>query len=427
MKALKRHIILIVLLIFSVTLFNNCIGGVRSGGNDKNSNESSESHHPTSEMDSIQTTETKLETPTINIYIENSGSMKAYISNSSSNYINVLSEITENPMFIENKVEKNIYMTSGISSPIKVENLKGELTPSNFNQGSSNLNALFKLAMNKSTINGISILVSDGIYDMCPDQNPLGTLSILGKELRSSYIQELHQNNFETIVVKLTSNYNGRYYPGNCSPAYNINQERPYYVWIFGKSKLLEEYFPNDYLEKLKGFEELARYFKVEVQSNNYMPVAHKLIGKYKHNKSNERKLSKVRAYKGVFQYSIAVDFSSLPLSDNYLMDSDNYEADNGFEIVEIEKPNNTVKMNFNKATHVIVLRKSGNPLGSSNVTLLNRGYSWISETNTNNDTNIIDNISQTFGFETLSQGIVEAYQHYNGEYFYEFNITLNN
>lgn len=365
----------------------------------------------------------------LNLFIENSGSMKAYVSSSSSEYIKVLSEISEHPIIVADSVEKNFYMTSGISDPVSVINLRQSLETVNFNQRSSNLNELFKTAIDSTKNNSISVLVSDGIYDMCPDNNPLGTLSILGNELRSLYIQNLNNNNFQTIVVKLTSEYNGRYYPGNCKPAFNINQKRPYYMWIFGKSDILKEYFTDDYLQNLDGFQEFARYFKVDKQGDNYMPVAHKLIGTYRPDKSNNKILTKVRSKQGIFQYSIAVDYSSLPLPEDYLKNTNNYKVDDNLNIVSIEDANETVKNVFPNATHVIIINKVGNPLGTNSVVLLNNSYDWIEDTDMEDDgaETIMGNSTQTFGFKELNKGIVEAYEHYNNSDLYEFKITLRN
>lgn len=371
-----------------------------------------------------------IKTPSkVNLFIENSGSMKAYVANSSSEYIKVLSEITEHPKLVANKVKKEFFMTSGISTPIPVGNLRSSLKPENFNQGRSNLNELFKIAIDSAKNNCISVLVSDGIYDMCPDNNPLGTLNILGNELRSLYIQNLNNNNFQTIVVKLTSEYNGRYYPGNCKPAFNIDQKRPYYMWIFGKSDILKEYFSDDYLQSLDGFQEFARYFKVDKQGDNYMPVAHKLIGTYRPDRSNNKILTKVRSRQGVFQYSIAVDYSSLPLPEDYLKNENNYKVDDNLNIVSIEDANETVKNVFSNATHVIVINKVGNPLGTHSVVLLNNSYDWIEDTDMEDDgvEIIMGNSTQTFGFKELNKGIVEAYEHYNDTDLYEFKITLRN
>ncbi len=115
-------------------------------------------------------------------------------------------------------------------------------------------------------------------------------------------------------------------------------------------------------------------------------------------------------------------------LNDNYLKDANNYICSNGFEIVSIDSPTQVSKLGLPNQTHLIVVKKTGNPIGSLTVSLLNKGYDWISSTNMDNDCNLTGNMNQTFGFEVLNKGIIEAYQSFNpGSEIFNFNINLKN
>ncbi len=361
-------------------------------------------------------------------FIENSGSMKGYVVGSSS-YVDMLLNIANHPDLIKNNINRVFYLTSGISTPRSVTNLRQSLTPSNFNELKSDLNKLFKIALDSTKTNSVTILVSDGIYDMCPDPNPLNTLSILGRDLRSVFIKKLQGSDFQTIVIKCKSGFNGRYYPGNCCPAYSIIQERPYYIWIFGNSDVLKKYFPDNYLNSLNGYEDMARFFIYPKGNDNYRPNSHKKIGTYYPSRGNVYTLERVKPNSSsVFQISIAVDFSQLPLNDNYLSDKSNYSCSNGFDVVSIDKPTDISVLGFSKQTHLIVVKKTGNPIGTLTVSLKNKGYAWITTTNINDDCNIRGNSNQTFGFEVLNKAIIEAYNNFNpANEICKFTINLKN
>lgn len=361
-------------------------------------------------------------------FIENSGSMKGYVVGSP-RYVDVLSNMANHPDLIKDNINKVFYLTSGISAPRRVTNLRQSLIPSNFNESRSDLNNLFKTALDSTKRNSVTILVSDGIYDMCPDPNPINTLTILGRDLRTVFIRKLQSSDFQTIVVKCKSSFNGRYFPGNCCTAYTINQDRPYFIWIFGETEVLKKYFTDEYLKNLNGYENSARFFKYKASSDIYKPNSHNKIGSYYPSKSNKNTLENVKSNSaGVFQFSIAVDFSELPLNEKYLTDKGNYSCSNGFEIVSIDTPTSVSKLGFPNQTHLIVVRKTGNPIGTLTVSLLNKGYPWISSTNISNDCNIRGNSNQTFGFEVLNQGIIEAYQNFNtADEICKFTIILKN
>lgn len=366
--------------------------------------------------------------PTVNIYIENSGSMKGYVVGSTQ-YVNVLTNIANHPDFVTEDIRSYFYFTSGMTSPVKINSLGSNLVPAKFNQTRSNLNQLFKTSLDSTKKNNITILISDGIYDMCPTATPLSVLETLGHGLRTIFIRKLNSSDFQTILVKLQSNFNGRYYPGFCCSAFNINQIRPYYIWIFGDTEILKKYFSDEYIRNLNGFVNSARFFKYDSLQIAYKPNSHKKIGSYHASSTNKYILEDVRTNSSnVFQFSIAVDFSKLPLNDKYLKDTSNYNSTNGFKIVSIDPPTDVSKLGLPNQTHLIVVKKTGNPVGNLTVSLLNKGYNWITSTNIDSDCNINGNTSQTFGFEVLNKGIIEAYKKFNpGSEIYKFNITLKN
>jgi hypothetical protein len=364
----------------------------------------------------------------VNFFIENSGSIKGFV-NGSTTYIDVLTDLANHPKFVEDRVNCTFYMTSGISTPVRVSSLRNELIPNRFVQGQSDLNNLFKMALDSTLDNSVSILISDGIYDMCPNPTPLTKLSILGHGLRTIFVSKINKHDFQTILIKFKSHFDGLYSPGNCCPSYHINEERPFYIWIFGPTDILKKFFSDDYLKNRSGFVSSARFFKYDSLRIPHKPVSHKRLGSYRPSRSDSMTFERVKANPaGVFRFSIAVDFSHLLLNDDYIRDTSNYTCSNGYSVESIDTPTAVATLGFPSLTHLIVVKKTGNPFGKLTVSLLNKGYDWISSSNIDDDCNIRGKTDQTFGFEVLNEGIIDAYQYFSKKDEIEsFNIYLKN
>lgn len=182
-------------------------------------------------------------------YLENSGSMFAYV-NGLTEYVKVVSELAQKAKFAEEHTQREFYFVNGgqklqlNSIGNKPSDLKNKLNKKAFDCGNpseSNLNSMFQLALSKAQNDTISILVSDAIYDVSKTGSNLNALEIEGKETRTKFIERLTKGNIQTIIIKLTSVFNGSYFPlkgGKIS----LSQKRPFYIWIFGRYQFCDKY-----------------------------------------------------------------------------------------------------------------------------------------------------------------------------------------
>ena len=114
-------------------------------------------------------------------------------------------------------------------------------------------------------------------------------------------------------------------------------------------------------------------------------------------------------------------------MDNEYLTDKNNYSCSNGYEIVSIDSPTQVSRLGFPNQTHLIVVKKTGNPKGSLTVSLLNKGFPWFSLSSLDDDCSIQGNTTQTFGLQSLNQGIIDAYVFYNNSNeIIKFTISLN-
>lgn len=360
-------------------------------------------------------------------YLENSGSMFGYV-NGFTEYVDVVSGLAYHNKFSEQRTPRQFYFVNGGENLI-LENIGS--TPSDLNDklnlvgyncgdpSKSNLNSMFQLALSKAINDTISILISDGIYDLGRPQAPMNALSTEGNETKEKFINRLSEGDLQTIIVKLNSHFDGNYFPvtGGSVP---LKQNRPFYIWIFGETELLNEYFSDEYIKSLKGFSDIARFLKLSELDVPYQTTTQSKVGDFKFDKRDKNKLVSVKTdrYKQGFHFTFAVDYSALPFSDSYLTSIDNYTPNNSnYSIKAVSGIGhlNLVGLHF-KPTHLITVGTDRSPFCQLKISLQNTIPNWIRDTNIDDESNIIGDTSHTFGFKFLTNAISEAYQYKNKE-----------
>lgn len=354
-------------------------------------------------------------------YIENSESMFGYV-NGPTDYVDVVSDLSEKPEFVINNTNREFWFVNG-GKEIKLNKIgndpilfKDKLNKQAFRVGNiceSNLNLMFQIALEKAKKDTISILLSDGIYSV----NGYDDLIKRGKETRSRFIERLTEGDLQTLILKMKSQFVGDYFPIT-GGRLNMSQNRPYYIWIFGDTDLLNKYFSDEYIKSLKNFQDAARFLKINQFQIPYEITSHNTIGSFRTERNSKNVLSDVKKNRNTkeFQFSIAVDFSDIPLSESYLISRKNYDISNtDYDIVSLEKANGIKLFNLNiKPTHIITLRTNKSPYGDLELSLLNSLPNWIDETNINNEDDIVGDERHTFGFKFLVNGIHAAYDEIN-------------
>lgn len=413
---MKRNIF--ILFALSILLVG-CNGGGNGGKGDTSNNGEDTIQAPPQEVNKIAKAI---------FYLENSASVFGYV-NGDSEYVKVVSELATKPQFIEDGVNTEFnFVNGGENIAItkigdKFDDLKNKLNVPGYRCGDitkSNLNEMFKLALSKAKKDTISILISDAIYDIGDKANPLAALATEGKQTRTKFIERLNEGDVQTIIVKLSSDFNGTYYPVR-GGTIKLKQKRPFYVFIFGETELLNKYFPDKYIkEKLAGYSNVARFLKLGDLSIPYQATALKRKGQFIFDSKDKNKLLKIKKNSnGEFQFTFATDFSSLPFSKSYITSTSNYSINNN--------NNYTITNTFDKTdeilsglkfapTHLITVQTNKNPYGQIEVSLINKVPSWIESTNSNDESDIRNDTEHTFGFEYLTNGISEAYQYKNKE-----------
>lgn len=381
----------------------------------------------------------------IKLYIENSGSMSGYV-----NGLTQLKDMIQNLLvdlkYIYDEQNIEIYFINSkiYASPIKAEvvDFADKLSPFSIKigqTGSSDLNDIFRQITSETDENSISILVSDFIYSIKGKE----TVQLLGQQ------QALTKNVFLTAdkkgqklttnVYQFYSDFNGKYYDYNDDSAL-LKAKRPYYLAVIGQQNSVNLFTDKigPKFNKYKGYSNEYLLTAEDFKVTDYTVLTSTLnIGRIKQIRGKDinnqvRQIEVEDNGRGAttFQMAIAVNLSSLAVTNNYIADITNYELKNDdyslVEIGEIEDENivfsngekhpisktDLSHMPFN-ATHAFVFQSTTPNSGYLNFRLKNNIPSWVKESSLIDDTDLTTNQekqNKTFGLNYLINGISEAY-----------------
>lgn len=405
---------------------------------------------PTSLSSSTKTADHKhnenLPTPTIKVYVENSGSMDGYVKGATdfkNAVYSYLSDIqltylrsnTDSTASHKNQLELNYINSRIIPQQPNLLSFIKSLEPYSFKQksgnpGISDMADILDKIIEQTSDTDISIFVSDCIFSPGKQykQKDNADEYLVRQQIaiKSHYAEKLSQDsNFAVIVMRLKSQFNGLYY-NKFDDKTNIKGNRPFYIWLMGDTKQLKRLMQAVNVSEIKGSGVQNIYMASRSASLSYGILPQSGIGKFNPDRSNP-KTTIINAKtdnkngKNRFQLSIGVDYSRMFLPDEYLTDPNNYTISNKAYTMEVVKHSNP----RSSYTHIIKLNLI-QPLiskGTIKISLQNILPSWIN-TYTDEvglDINTDNAMEKTYGLKYLIGGIYDAYKHRDYG-----NITIN-
>ena len=357
-----------------------------------------------------------------NIYVENSGSMDGYVKGVTEFEQSVYSFLSDIKIS-EICAEMNLYYinTRKFKQPADVEDFIRRLEPDTFrakggNRTTTDLSNIIGDILDSHGRDTVSILISDFVFS--PGSGVNADEYLLNQQIgiKNHFAYKLRQNpDLGVMIYHLSSRFEGKYYDRR-NVAYNINQQRPFYMMIVGDSHHLNTLSDNIPKEKIRGSGVLNTYHLSKgVATVQYGFMVSPKIGRYDPDPSAP--LTSIintridrRNPDTKFMMSIGVDCSSILIDNEYLMNPTNYELSNKSFTIAVDKLNNNPKY-----THLI--KMSLNPQwnnlykGPLSIQLLKRKCEW-SESVTNTDDEGIDKITtdKTYGFKYLVDGLYDAF-----------------
>jgi hypothetical protein len=361
-------------------------------------------------------TKKELPKPVVNVYVENSGSMDGYVKGVTEfeqivyNYltdIKITGIASSLNLFYINS--KPILYGSDISDFIE------KLEPTTFrqrggNRGTTDLSYIIDTIVCSMNDSVVSILVSDCIFSPGKQrdaQNYLVNQQIGIKRILAEYAK--NHPDVGIIAYRFLSKFNGIYYNRINAKQDIYSKERPFFIWVIGKraylTSLLQRIPDSKFDGKGAGVQQRYSIVAGGVNAN----YAVKQGAGYRLDRDNPRtgivnaKLNR----NGSITYRVEVDFSGLPLSDEYLCDAKNYTlSDNGYQVTKII-PIQTAS----KYTHALSVSSKSTKPTTLLIMLDMRLPEWIDKVNDDNGNALSDaTMNKTFGIKYLYKGIYDAF-----------------
>lgn len=180
---------------------------------------------------------------TVNVYIENSGSMDGYMlpesefKNDLYSYISAISNVVK-------KTNLNYLNSAIIKINQEPEVFFSNLTPASFKVAGldrrySEIVEMFKMMLNRMDKNTISIFASDCILDVKKGEDAKKFFENRRTTLRDLIGRHLNKNkDFAVEIFSSESKFNGFLFPNQTKPV-PYKGKRPYYVWVLGSKDLI--------------------------------------------------------------------------------------------------------------------------------------------------------------------------------------------
>lgn len=386
----------------------------------------------------------------INFFLESSGSIDGYLNGNTSYKNDIIDLLVDIKNHYDVKDINLSYITDKVT-PLNitdnVTDISKALTVESFrtagNRANSDLNEVLNMSFNLQDDREVTFLVSDMIYSI-NGSNVLELLNANKSFIKDAFNKALKKDtDLSTLVLKLDSDFNGVYYSYNNSKTVINKKERPYYLFVFGGERYLDELITKLDLLNRKEVKEY-HYF-----TPSKTPVYYNVFktdndsGSYKIDKgrnSEEISISDIRISNRdseEFSFTVGVDFSKLNLENSYLEDIKNYTINNGYyELRSVERfdigrlhpsAKNQLGTSHKTLTHLLVFEATNKNYSDLRFVLNKKIPNWVVTVNTEDDLNINETMEKTFGFKYLFDGIYESYLNNaeNKEYS-EFKIKIN-
>ncbi|GEM_PF-5354071 len=386
--------------------------------------------------------------PNVNLYLENSGSIFGYINPQSSQYKQAINDLY---FYLTSRCDT--ITTYTINDEIINEGINNDgfitgLSRASLEQGepgNSDILEMFTRSLEAVNRHSVSILISDGIYDI--KDYTIDNLQTKQSQITYRvFMPNIKDQNLQTIVAKMSSEFNGTYFPCCGYDPVHIQQKRPYYIWIFGNEATIQKTRIISRINELDGFRHIHEYSR-NIGAPKYSVIPYNQKGSYQNdfdlseleapfcNAVSDAQPAHGGASKGEFHFSVALDLSGFPIDKDYYQNLDNYECTGGYQIEEIVSgqelegiPNGRLyPFERGEVTHLVTFSKSGNPWREVHLRLKENMPQWIQATHSDQDHHIEGDTSHTIGFRYLMQGIDQAYNRATeSDYLFDVTIDIN-
>ncbi|MDR0972748.1 MAG: hypothetical protein LBM61_02020 [Prevotellaceae bacterium] len=366
--------------------------------------------------------------PVINVYLENSGSMDGYVNGVTDferavyDYLSLVRLATDSRMNLFYINDRIIPQGDALQDFIQ------QLEPASFrarggNRGSSDISeTLHTILQTFNDDQTVALFISDCIFSPGKGKDAHQYLVTQEINVRNHFATYIRHRPMSVVVYQLSSEFSGLYY-NKSDNAMRFEGKRPFYIWLMGAPEYVRQ-LTRDIPNRIKGSGILHSF--VVSSANEPVPYAIRVgSGTFELDKQNPRTTLKnlrlgTRGRDNNARFTVDADFSSLPVDENYIMDTAHYDWNLRDYTLTLQKSNISVS-NFTNSLTFSAPRVSN---GTLEVSLRMDFPTWIASA-----TDSIGEAPQedtTYGLEYLLRGVYDAFTHSDTASFAKLQITIN-
>ena len=381
----------------------------------------------------------------MHLYMENSGSMDGFVTENTE-FKDALEHLlimlndkygTPSISFINNQIYDTLGIDKGITHFCR------QLTPKAIhlgNTGSSNINDIFRMILNKTDNNTVSVLVSDCVYSI-KGNNAQSLLANQKNLTQNAFMEALKKNNGDlaTIVLQCSSKFNGYYYDMN-DKEIAYQGRRPYYIIFVGKSAYIKDLYAKmnftkeDYVGLLNSYTMTSKGISLD-EKNSSIITDDNLLANVDRIKPDNRELgieSITTRGGSSFTIAVGVDAGSFFLDSSYYLDKNNYKVEPSTvkvkSVGKIDKQSAAFGdcASFSKP-YYLQLEGTNQPSEIS-VSMIYNIPSWVYSSSTDDDSHGVPAKNVTFGISYMMEGINAAFKEKNPlKTIFNLKFNINN
>jgi hypothetical protein len=332
----------------------------------------------------------------LKVYVENSGSMDAYMCAGSNlkdavfDYVSDLKRLTTSCSlyYINSKV---IPYNGELKSYIK------DLTPQSFamaggDRRNTDLRDIFEKIIRANGKQCVSVFVSDCILDI--PENAIDFFGNCQVSIKNTFNEALSANpGLGVEIIKLESKFEGYWYCGHNRELLK-DVKRPYYIWVIGDQRYLAEFNKKTPVENIiGGIKEYSAYAapqKIPFDMNRSTYVTN---------------------HSGKINVEVLVNLrGSLQSSDLY-KNTAQYKSANPSQVSVVSVSEITDALS--PYSHVITLEIDNPETLKLETLTFSYPYlaTWVSNSDDTTGANVKNNLDKTTGLMALIKGVAEAYK----------------
>lgn len=332
----------------------------------------------------------------LKVYVENSGSMDAYMCAGSNlkdavfDYVSDLKQLTTSCSlyYINSKV---IPYNGELNSYIK------DLTPQSFakaggGRSNTDLRDIFEKIIRANGKQTVSVFVSDCILDI--PENAIDFFGNCQVSIKNTFNEALSANpGLGVEIIKLESKFEGYWYCGHNRELLK-DVKRPYYIWVIGDQRYLADFNKKVPVENIiGGIKEYCAY-----AAPQRIPF-------------DITKSTYVTNHSGKINVEVLINLRGSLQSGTMCKNTALYKSANPAQVTVASV--NEITDASNRYSHVVTLEiENPETLRSETLTFSYPHLAkWVSESNDTIGANVKENLDRTTGLKALIKGVAEAYK----------------